>query len=52
MSYSAEVNKLYYLDMSGAFVEFEDDGDKPPVTTSSLSWVVGKREHLEFARIR
>lgn len=52
MSYSAEVNKLYYLDLTGAFVEFEDDGDKPPVTTSSLSWVVGKREHLEFARIR
>jgi uncharacterized protein YbcC (UPF0753/DUF2309 family) len=52
MSYSAEVNKLYSLDPTGAFVEFEDEGDKPPVTTSSLSWVLGKRDHLEFARIR
>lgn len=52
MAYSAEANTLYYLDHHGTFVLFDEQGDKPPVATSSLSWVLGKRDHLEFARIR
>jgi uncharacterized protein YbcC (UPF0753/DUF2309 family) len=52
MAYSVENNTLHYLDPQGKFALFDDQGDKPPVATSSLSWVLGKRDHLEFARIR
>jgi len=52
MAYSPEDNKLFWLDASGHFAEFTSDTAKPQVANSSLAWVVGKREHLEFARIR
>jgi uncharacterized protein YbcC (UPF0753/DUF2309 family) len=52
MAYSSENNKLFYIDDSGRFAEFVSEAGKPPVANSSLSWVIGKRDHLEFARIR
>jgi hypothetical protein len=52
MTYSAETNSIHYLDHTGSFVPFEEQAAEVKSIPSSLPWVVGKREHLEFPLIR
>jgi len=52
MTYSAETNSLHYFDHTGTFVPFEEQAAEVKSIPSSLPWVVGKREHLEFPLIR
>lgn len=52
MSYSAETNTVYYFDHTGAFVPFEEQAAEVKSIPSSLPWVIGKRDHLEFPLIR
>jgi hypothetical protein len=52
MTYSAETNTLQYFDHTGTFVPFEEHAAEVKSISSSLPWVIGKREHLEFPLIR
>jgi uncharacterized protein YbcC (UPF0753/DUF2309 family) len=52
MAYSAETNTVQYLDHTGAFVPFEEQAAEVKSIPSSLPWVIGKRDHLEFPLIR
>lgn len=52
MCYSPDENKLMYFEHTGEFVQFEENTVDIKTVSSSLSWVVGKREHLEFVRVR
>lgn len=51
MAYSAETNQMYYLDQTGAFAKFEEQVLGLQRVPSSLSWVLGKKGHLDFVRI-
>ncbi len=51
MTYSAEENKLHYLDHTGTFVPFDELTVDIPTVSSSLSWVLGKKDHLDFVRV-
>jgi hypothetical protein len=52
MTYSADTNSIHYFDYTGTFVAFEEQAAEVTSIPSSLPWVVGKREHLEFPLIR
>jgi len=52
MTYSAETNTAYYFDHNGTFTPFEEQAAEVKSIPSSLPWVIGKREHLEFPLIR
>ena len=51
MAYSAESNEVHYLDSAGMFRKFEEPSVSLQRVPSSLSWVVGKKGHLDFVRI-
>ena len=51
MAYSAERNQLYYYDSNNSFVLFDEQTVDTQKVSSSLSWVVGKKDHLEFVRV-
>lgn len=51
MAYSAENNRMYYLNTSGVFEPYEETMVGLRNVPSSLEWVVGKRGNLEFVRI-
>lgn len=52
MSYCAETNSMHYLDHTGNWALFEEQAAEVKSITSSLPWVIGKRDHLEFPLIR
>jgi len=51
MAYASDRNQLYYYDNSCNFVLFDEPFVDVNVVSSSLSYVVGKKDHLEFVRI-
>lgn len=51
MAYSPETNEMHYLDSAGVFRKFEESSVGLQRVPSSLSWVVGKKGHLDFVRI-
>lgn len=51
MAYRAEANELFLFDHTQAFVKLEGAIGGLRSVASSLDWVVGKKEHLEFVRI-
>ncbi len=51
MSYSAEKNEMHYLDELGVFRKFDEPTVGLQRVPSSLSWVVGKKGHLDFVRV-
>lgn len=51
MAYSAETNEMHYLDHAGVFQKFEGQAADLQRVPSSLSWVLGKKGHLEFVRV-
>jgi uncharacterized protein YbcC (UPF0753/DUF2309 family) len=51
MSYSAEDNRMYYLNHESNFVPFDEKMVGLQVVPSSLQWALGKKGNLEFVRI-
>jgi uncharacterized protein YbcC (UPF0753/DUF2309 family) len=51
MAYSAEDNRMYYLNQSYQFEPFEETMVGLQSVPSSLQWVLGKRGNLEFVQI-
>jgi uncharacterized protein len=51
MAYSAEDNAMYYLNHENRFEPFQEKMVGLQNVPSSLQWVVGKKENLEFVRI-
>jgi uncharacterized protein YbcC (UPF0753/DUF2309 family) len=51
MTYSAEANTLQHFDYTGSFVPFDELTVDIPTVSSSLSWVLGKKDHLDFVRV-
>jgi hypothetical protein len=51
MAYSAEDNAMYYLNHENNFEVFEEKMVGLRTVPSSLDWVLGKKENLEFVRI-
>lgn len=52
MTYSQRDNRLHYFDHTGVFVPFEELTVEIGTASSSLSWALGKKGHLEFVRVR
>jgi hypothetical protein len=51
MTYSHADNRMHYFDYTGTFVPFEELTVDIPVVSSSLSWVLGKKGHLDFVQV-
>jgi uncharacterized protein YbcC (UPF0753/DUF2309 family) len=51
MAYSADENVLHHFDHTGSFVPFDELTVDISTVSSSLSWVLGKKDHLDFVRV-
>lgn len=51
MTYSQTDNRLHYFDHTGTFVPFEEVVVESGSVSSSLSWVLGKKGHLDFVQV-
>lgn len=52
MAYASDRNQLYYYDTARNFVLFDEQAVDVNIVPSSSAYVVGKKEHLDFVRIR